>query len=274
MNGPSRPFRANAPRIRRAVVLLGVGVAAAALVAAASKDATPASKDATPASKDAQQAPAGTASHGAPKSLSEQTIVTRANAARESWWAYRALAKPDAPAVRDTGWVRNGVDLFILAKLEEKGLAPAPEADRVTLIRRASFDLTGLPPTPEEIAAFEADGSPDAYERLIDRLLASPHYGEKWARHWLDLVRYADTNGFERDSDKSAAWKYRDFVVRAFNDDMPYARFVQAQLAGDELPDRNFDTLVATRCPISSRRLRTTSTRSSTPPHARSSASA
>ena len=246
MDGPSRPSRTNAPRIRRVAVLLGAGVATAALVAAASKDAPPASKDAQPASKDAQHAPSGAASHGAPKGLSEQTIVSRANAARESWWAYRLLAKPDAPAVRDTGWVRNGVDRFILAKLEEKGLAPAPEADRVTLIRRATYDLTGLPPTPEEIAAFEADGSPDAYERLIDRLLASPHYGEKWARHWLDLVRYADTNGFERDSDKSAAWKYRDFVVRAFNDDMPYARFVQTQLAGDELPDRSFDTLVAT----------------------------
>jgi hypothetical protein len=178
--------------------------------------------------------------------LSEDTIIRRATTARESWWAYRPLAKPAAPAMRDAAWARNDIDRFILAKLEAKGLAPAPEADRATLIRRASFDLTGLPPTPEELDAFVADESPDAYERLIDRLLASPHYGEKWARHWLDLVRYADTNGFERDSDKNAAWKYRDFVVRAFNDDMPYARFVKAQLAGDELPDRDFDTLVAT----------------------------
>ena len=184
-------------------------------------------------------------SHGS-GGLDEETIIRRANAARGSWWAYRTLEKPAAPAVRDAAWPRNDIDRFILARLEAKGLAPAPEADRATLIRRASFDLTGLPPTPEELDAFVADESPDAYERLVDRLLASPHYGEKWARHWLDLVRYADTNGFERDSDKNAAWKYRDFVVRAFNDDMPYPRFVKAQLAGDELPDRDFDTLVAT----------------------------
>jgi hypothetical protein len=104
----------------------------------------------------------------------------------------------------------------------------------------------GAEPTPAELDAVLADASPEAYERVVDRLLASPHYGEKWARHWLDLVRYADTNGFERDSDKEAAWKYRDFVVRAFNSDMPYPRFVRAQIAGDELPDRDFDTLVAT----------------------------
>ncbi|MFM2163976.1 MAG: hypothetical protein RL325_413, partial [Planctomycetota bacterium] len=149
----------------------------------------------------------------------EQVIVARANAARDSWWAYRTLEKPAAPAVRGAAWVRNDIDRFILAPIEAAGLAPAPEASRETLVRRATFDLTGLPPTPEEVAAFVADQSPDAYERLVERLLASPHYGEKWARHWLDLVRYADTNGFERDSDKNAAWKYRDFVVRALNDD-------------------------------------------------------
>ncbi len=130
--------------------------------------------------------------------------------------------------------------------MEAKGIEPAAAADRVALLRRASFDLTGLPPTLEELDAFLEDNAPDAFERVVDRLLASPHYGEKWARHWLDLVRYADTNGFERDSDKEAAWKYRDFVVRAFNDDMPYADFVRAQLAGDEIADRSFDSLVAT----------------------------
>ena len=255
---PAAPSR---PR-RRLLALCGVGLTAAVLLAAAlpaERPADPPAGDPAPKSKvdskvdskadskaDSKSASAA-ADHGdAEKGLSEDTIIKRANAARDSWWAYRALVKPAAPAVRDSAWARNDVDRFILARLEEKGLAPAPEADRVALIRRASFDLTGLPPTPEEIAAFEADRSPDAYERLIDRLLASPHYGEKWARHWLDLVRYADTNGFERDSDKNAAWKYRDFVVRAFNDDMPYARFVQAQLAGDELSDRDFDTLVAT----------------------------
>jgi len=181
-----------------------------------------------------------------PKSTPEDTIIQRATNARESWWAYRALTKPAVPVVQDPSWGRNDIDAFILSKIEAKGLRPALEADRIALIRRASLDLTGLPPTPDEVAAFVADASPEAYERVIDRLLASPHYGEKWARHWLDLVRYADTNGFERDGDKESAWKYRDFVVRAFNDDMPYPRFVRAQLAGDELSDRNFDSLVAT----------------------------
>ncbi len=194
-----------------------------------------------PTEKPAQQS----ATHEA-KSLSEETIIKRAEAARDSWWAYKELVAPAVPAVRNDAWCRSDIDRFLLAKLEAKGLVPAPEADRVALIRRAALDLTGLPPTPEEIDAFVADASPDAYERLLDRLLASPHYGEKWGRHWLDLVRYADTNGFERDSDKEAAWKYRDFVVRALNADMPYARFVRAQIAGDELPDRDFDTLVAT----------------------------
>ena len=181
-----------------------------------------------------------------PKPSTEETFIARANAARDSWWAYRELATPAAPQVRDAAWCRNDVDRFILARIEAAGLKPAAEADRATLIRRATYDLTGLPPTPEEVAAFAADQLPDAYERLIDRLLASPHYGEKWARHWLDLVRYADTNGFERDSDKNSAWKYRDFLIRALNDDMPYARFVKAHVAGDELADRDFDTLVAT----------------------------
>ena len=149
----------------------------------------------------------------APKPSTEETFIARANAARDSWWAYRDLAKPAAPQVRDAAWCRNEIDRFILARIEAAGLKPAAEADRETLIRRASYDLTGLPPTPEEVAAFIADRSPDAYERLIDRLLASPEYGVRWARHWLDLVRYADTNGFERDGEKTSAWKYRDWVV-------------------------------------------------------------
>ncbi|MFM7259990.1 MAG: DUF1549 domain-containing protein [bacterium] len=182
----------------------------------------------------------------ADRGLPEETIRKRAETARETWWAYKPLVAPAVPDVRDTRWSRGDIDRFLLAKMEAKDLRPAPEADRVALIRRASLDLIGLPPTPEEIDAFVADGSPDAYERLLDRLLASPHYGEKWGRHWLDLVRYADTNGFERDSDKEAAWKYRDFVVRALNADMPYQRFVKAHVAGDELADRDFDTLVAT----------------------------
>jgi hypothetical protein len=220
----------------RALVGLTVCSAASALAAAVLMAGAPLR---APAADDGDK-PA------AEKGLSEDVVIQRANTARDSWWAYRALSKPAAPAVRDSAWVRNEIDRFILARIEAKGLRPAAELDREALIRRASYDLTGLPPTPEEVAAFVADQSPDAYERLVDRLLASPHYGEKWARHWLDLVRYADTNGFERDSDKNAAWKYRDFVVRALNDDMPYARFVKAHVAGDELPDRDFDTLVAT----------------------------
>ena len=223
-----------------ALAVLMAGAPATARKAPPSAQETPAA-DAKPPAADAKP-PAAEQKKG----LSEDTIVQRATAARDSWWAYRELRKPAAPEVRDAAWCRNEIDRFILARIEQKGLRPAGEADREALIRRASFDLTGLPPSPEEVASFVADRSPDAYERLVDRLLASPHYGEKWARHWLDLVRYADTNGFERDSDKTAAWKYRDFVVRALNDDMPYQRFVKAHVAGDELADRDFDTLVAT----------------------------
>ena len=125
-------------------------------------------------------------------------------------------------------------------------MEPAPEADRVTLIRRLTYDLTGLPPTPEEVDAFVADARADAYERLVDRLLASPHYGEKWGRHWLDLVRYAETNGYERDSAKPFAWRYRDYVIDAFNQDKPYDQFIREQLAGDEIDPASAESLIAT----------------------------
>ena len=118
--------------------------------------------------------------------------------------------------------------------MKAKGLTPSPRADRRTLIRRAYLDVLGLPPTPEEVEAFVNDASPDAWPKLVDRLLASPHYGERWARHWLDLVRYADSGGFEFDVDRPEAWRYRDYVVKAFNDDKPYAQFVREQIAGDE----------------------------------------
>ena len=163
-----------------------------------------------------------------------------------AWWSYRPIADAAPPAVRETAWVRNDIDRFILARLEADGLVPAPEADRVALIRRATYDLTGLPPSPAEIDAFLADADPQAWERVIERLLASPHYGERWGRHWLDLVRYADTNGFERDGDKPGTWRYRDWVIGAMNQDKPYDRFIIEQLAGDELPDRDFSTMVAT----------------------------
>src|SRR5690606_30150335 len=126
-------------------------------------------------------------------------------------------------------------DRFVLAKLGEHALTPSPEADRRTLIRRLSFDLVGLPPTPEEIEVFVADPDPQAYERLVERLLASPGYGERWGRHWLDVVKYADTCGYDKDKLRSNAWPYRDYVIRSFNDDKPYAQFVREQIAGDVL---------------------------------------
>ncbi|MCH2105300.1 MAG: DUF1553 domain-containing protein [Planctomycetes bacterium] len=161
-------------------------------------------------------------------------------------WSYKPRTKPAVPAVKGSNWVSNPIDNFLLAKLEEAALEPAPEASRIALIRRASYDLTGLPPTPEEVEAFLQDTEPGAWERLLDRLLASEHYGEKWGRHWLDLVRYAETNGFERDSDKPMMWRYRDYVIRAFNEDKPYDRFIQEQLAGDELDDADADAIIAT----------------------------
>jgi hypothetical protein len=156
------------------------------------------------------------------------------------WWSLRPIENPalPMPSVEDAKGVRNPIDAFVIAKLREKGLSPSPEADARTLIRRLSFDLTGLPPTPEEIDRFvrESSAKPEeAYERLVDRLLASPHYGERWARHWLDVVHYGDTHGYDKDKPRPNAWPYRDYVIRAFNDDKPYARFVQEQLAGEVL---------------------------------------
>ena len=153
------------------------------------------------------------------------------------FWSFRPVRKPQVPAVSRPDWVTTPVDAFLLAALEEKGLQPAPEADKRTLIRRVTFDLIGLPPTPGEIEDFLADDSPGAWKSLVERLLASPHYGERWARHWLDLVRFAETNGHEFDNDKLDAWRYRDYVVRIFNQDTPYNRFVAEQIAGDLLPD-------------------------------------
>ena len=158
-----------------------------------------------------------------------------------TWWSLRRPRRPPVPATKNDGWFRNPIDAFILAKLEEKGLGHAPETDKRSLIRRASFDLTGLPPTPEQIDSFLGDSSPDAYEKLLDDLLASPRYGERWARHWLDVVRYADSGGYETDEYFPNAWRYRDYVIKSFNDNKPYDRFVQEQIAGDELWPDNLD---------------------------------
>ncbi|MDB5309654.1 MAG: hypothetical protein JWO38_3856 [Gemmataceae bacterium] len=153
----------------------------------------------------------------------------------KSHWAFKPPARPAVPAVNKAAWARTPVDAFVLAKLEAAGLVPAPEADRLTLIRRLSLDLTGLPPTPAEVDAFLKDSRPDAYEQLVERLLASQHFGERWAAHWLDVVRFAESNGYEGDSERPHAWRYRDYVVRSFNTDKPYDVFLTEQLAGDEL---------------------------------------
>jgi hypothetical protein len=152
-----------------------------------------------------------------------------------SFWAFQPPKEPPVPPVRNRHWPSNPIDHFVLARLEAEGLTPAPPADRRTLIRRATFDLHGLPPTPDEVEAFVADDSPDAWERLIDRLLASPRYGERWGRHWLDVARYADTNGMDDNIAWADAWRYRDHVIAAFNRDKPYDQFVREQVAGDLL---------------------------------------
>jgi hypothetical protein len=161
-------------------------------------------------------------------------------------WTWRTPDRPALPVVKNAAWVRNPIDAFILAKLEAQHLAPAAEAERATLMRRLSFDLIGLPPTPEEIAAFVKDPAPNAYERLVDRLLASPRYGERQAIDWLDLVRYAETDGFKADDPRPEAWRYRDYVIKSLNDDKPYDRFIKEQLAGDELFPDDTDAWIAT----------------------------
>jgi mono/diheme cytochrome c family protein len=180
---------------------------------------------------------------GAPIPASE----TAAQAARgpSKHWAFQPLKRPAEPAVRNPSWCRNPIDRFILARLDKEGVAPSPEADRATLLRRVSLDLTGLPPSPKEIDDFLNDKKPDAYERAVDRLLASPHYGERWGRHWLDLARYADSNGYSIDAPRSI-WKYRDWVLDALNKDMPFDQFVIEQLAGDLLPNATIEQRIAT----------------------------
>jgi hypothetical protein len=162
------------------------------------------------------------------------------------FWAFQPPRRGAPPRMSHPGWGANPIDAFLLAKMKAKGIRPSPRADRRTLIRRAYLDLTGLPPAPEEVEAFVKDSHPGAWERLIDRLLASPHYGERWARHWLDLVRYADSGGFEFDVDRPEMWRYRDYVVRAFNDDKPYDRFIREQLAGDEYAPDSQEAMIAT----------------------------
>ncbi len=161
-------------------------------------------------------------------------------------WSFQAVKRPAVPAVSQPSWVRNPIDAFILSGLDGKGLRPNGPASKIELVRRAFYDLTGLPPTPAEVDAFVNDPSPGAYEALVDRLLDSPRYGEKWGRHWLDLVRFAETNSFERDNPKPNAWRYRDYVIRSLNQDKPFDRFIREQLAGDEIAPGDNDALTAT----------------------------
>jgi len=188
------------------------------------------------------------------------------SAQKQVWWAFKPPVRPPvpafappsagkphavaaskpAPAFAAAAWIRSSIDAFVLQKLRAAGLTPSSPAPKITLIRRATMDLIGLPPSPEEVNAFLADTSPNAYEKLVDRLLASPQYGERWGRHWLDVVRYADSGGFEGDRDRPYAWRYRDYVIAAFNADKPFDRFVREQLAGDEIAPSSSEALVAT----------------------------
>lgn len=167
---------------------------------------------------------------------------------RRDWWSFKPVTRPALPKLAevDAKWARNPIDAFILAKQREKGLSPAAEADRRTLIRRLYFDLIGLPPAPAEVEAFVADKDPQAYAKLVDRLLDSPRHGERWARHWLDVVHYGDTHGYDKDQPRPNAWPYRDYVIRALNTDKPYTRFVQEQIAGDVLFGDTVDGITAT----------------------------
>lgn len=176
------------------------------------------------------------------KRLEDRRVITDED---RRWWSFRPPTRPPVPRVQNSRLVYTPIDAFLLAKLEQKGLKPAPVATKETLIRRLSFDLTGLPPRPEDVERFLQDDSPDAYHKLVERLLDSDRYGERWGRHWLDVVRYADSDGYEYDAIRKNSWRYRDYVIRAFNQDKPYDRFIREQIAGDELPDFDHDSLTA-----------------------------
>ncbi len=189
---------------------------------------------------------------GAPDPRTEQPGATSAGPLGMSieegrkFWSFQPIVDPPLPAIGEQSWVKSPIDVFVLAQLERNGLSPSPSADRRTLLRRITFDLTGLPPTPQEMKDFLDDDSPQALETAVDRLLASPQYGVRWGRHWLDVARYADSNGLDENLAFGNAWRYRDYVVEAFNQDKPFDRFLIEQLAGDLLPDANQQTMTAT----------------------------
>ncbi len=168
------------------------------------------------------------------------------NEESKKFWSFQRVQRPDVPKVQHADWVKSAIDAFILRRLEEARLKPNPPADKAALLRRAYYDLIGLPPSPDEVDVFLNDESPDAFEKVVDQLLDSEHYGEKWARHWLDLVRYAETDSYERDDAKPFVWRYRDYVIRSLNEDKPYDQFVIEQIAGDELDEVNSEGIIAT----------------------------
>ena len=163
-----------------------------------------------------------------------------------TWWSFKKVINYPVPDVDSPEWNKNPIDAFVVETLQDKGLQPAPEADKSTLIRRAYLDLTGLLPSPEEVTAFVNDNSKDSFKKVVDHLLDSPRYGERWGRHWLDVARYADSAGYEMDYDYPNAWRYRDYVIRSFNEDKPYNQMVLEPLAGDELDEITHDSLIAT----------------------------
>jgi hypothetical protein len=181
-----------------------------------------------------------------PKVEDAPAVVTQQSGKAGLPWSFQPVQRPQPPAVRNRQWVRNPIDAFVLARLESERIEPSPEADRATLIRRLSLDLTGLLPTPAEVSAFVHDGRSEAYERLVDRLLESPHFGETWGRFWLDQARFSDSEGHEQDRERPFAWRYRDWVIDSFNRDQPFDQFTVEQIAGDLLPDRTTEQWVAT----------------------------
>ncbi|MDB5978754.1 MAG: hypothetical protein JWR07_5514 [Nevskia sp.] len=226
--------------------LIGLTAASAAWAA----DDQPAAVTAAPAVADAKPDAAATtvsSTVAAPAADSKPDAgAAKAPSARSQLWSYQPVKSPEPPTVRQKKWVRTPIDAFVLAKLEAKGLKPSADADRAAFVRRATLDVWGVIPTPEQVQAFVGDRSPDAYEKLVDGLLASPHYGERQARRWLDLARYADSTGFQNDKTRPNMWRYRDYVINAFNQDKPYNQFVKEQLAGDELSPDNKEALIAT----------------------------
>lgn len=198
---------------------------------------------------EAKTAEAPQAAQTTPLVVDNKPVVAEAippQATKSKLWSYQPIKAPDQPTVSNKNWVRTPIDAFVLAPLEAKGLKPSPDADRAAFVRRATLDAWGVIPTPEEVASFVNDTSPDAYEKLADRLLASSKYGERQARRWLDLARYADSTGFQNDETRPNLWRYRDYVITAFNQDKPYSRFIQEQLAGDEIWPDNQEALIAT----------------------------